>query len=85
MKYEWREGNDVQLLINGEEFYPRVFASIRAARKEVLLETFIIYEDKVGQQLQEVLIEAARRGVHVEVTVDGYGTAGITAPYVAVE
>ncbi|MEK1941216.1 MAG: cardiolipin synthase ClsB [Pseudomonas sp.] len=83
MKYEWREGNDVQLLINGEEFYPRVFASIRAARKEVLLETFIIYEDKVGQQLQEVLIEAARRGVHVEVTVDGYGTAGITAPYVA--
>jgi cardiolipin synthase len=83
MKYEWREGNEVQLLINGEEFFPRVFASIQAARKEVLLETFIIYEDKVGQQLQQVLIAAAKRGVHVEVTVDGYGTADLGAPYVA--
>ena len=83
MNYQWREGNDVQLLINGEEFFPRVFASIQAARKEVLLETFIIYEDKVGEELQRVLIAAAKRGVHVEVTVDGYGTADIGAPYVA--
>ncbi|MGY4535083.1 cardiolipin synthase [Pseudomonas sp. TE3786] len=83
MNYQWRDGNDVQLLINGEEFFPRVFASIQAARKEVLLETFIIYEDKVGQQLQQVLIAAAKRGVHVEVTVDGYGTADLGAPYVA--
>jgi len=83
MKYEWREGNEVQLLINGEEFYPRVFASIQAARKEVLLETFIIYEDKVGEELRDVLIAAAKRGVHVEVTVDGYGTADIGKPYVA--
>lgn len=83
MNYQWREGNDVQLLINGEEFFPRVFASIQAARKEVLVETFIIYEDKVGQELQRVLIAAAKRGVQVELTVDGYGTADIGAPYVA--
>ena len=48
MSYAWHDGNQVELLINGEAFYPRVFEAIRAARKEVLLETFIIYEDKVG-------------------------------------
>ena len=32
--------------------------AIRQAREEVLLETFIIFEDKVGKQLQQVLIEA---------------------------
>jgi len=79
----WRDGNQVRLLINGEEYYPRLFDSIRAAREEVLLETFIIFEDKVGLELQQVLIEAARRGVRIELTVDGYGTADLGSAFVA--
>ncbi|MGE8497485.1 MAG: cardiolipin synthase ClsB [Pseudomonas sp.] len=79
----WRDGNQIQLLINGEEYYPRVFERIRAARVEVLLETFIIFEDKVGMELQQVLIEAARRGVRVVIAVDGYGTADLGDEYVA--
>jgi cardiolipin synthase len=82
MTFAWRGGNDVQLLINGEEFFPSVFESIRAARREVLLETFIIFEDKVGIKLQKALIEAAERGVTVEVTVDGYGTADLSSEYI---
>lgn len=83
MSYIWREGNDVELLINGEAFFPSVFASIRAARKQVLLETFIFFEDKVGNELQQVLIEAANRGVEVQVMVDGYGAADLSNPFVA--
>ncbi|WP_296275480.1 cardiolipin synthase ClsB [Pseudomonas sp. UBA7530] len=79
----WRDGNHLRLLINGEGYYPRVFECIRAARVEVLLETFIIREDKVGLELQEVLIEAARRGVRVVIAVDGYGTADLQNEYVA--
>lgn len=78
----WRDGNQLRLLINGEGYYPRVFECIRAARIEVLLETFIIREDKVGLELQEVLIEAARRGVRVVIAVDGYGTADLQHEYV---
>lgn len=77
----WIDGNCVQLLINGEQYYPRVFEAMAQAREEILLETFIIYEDKVGQQLQQVLIDAARRGVRVEVVADGYGTADLTDAY----
>lgn len=83
MSYAWRDGNQVELLINGEAFYPRVFEAIRAASKEVLLETFIIYEDKVGIELQQVLIDAARRIPRVEITVDGYGTADLSEPFLA--
>src|SRR5690606_40793168 len=57
----WVDGNHVELLINGEQYYPRVFEAMAQAREEILLETFIIYDDKVGQQLQQVLIDAARR------------------------
>lgn len=83
MNFHWQEGNEVELLINGEEFFPRVFDSIRAAQKEILLETFIIFDDKVGRGLKEVLIDAARRGVQVDVTVDGYGTGELSAEFIA--
>jgi len=73
----------VQLLINGEQYYPRVFEAMAQAREEILLETFIIFDDKVGQQLQQVLIDAARRGVRVEVAVDGYGTADLPAGFIS--
>lgn len=80
---QWREGNEVSLLINGEAFYPRVFECIRSAQREVLLETFIIFDDKVGRELQQALIEAARRGVRVEVAADGYGTAELGSEFLA--
>jgi cardiolipin synthase len=83
VKTPWTDGNSVQLLINGEEYYPRVFEAMAQAREEILLETFIIFEDKVGQQLQQVLIDAAKRGVRVEVAVDGYGTADLTDQFIA--
>lgn len=74
MKNKWRDGNNVKLLINGEEFFPRVFECIRNAKSEIILETFIIEEDVIGNQLQKELIAAAQRGVTVDITVDDYGT-----------
>lgn len=53
------------------------------AREEILLETFIIYDDKVGQPLRHALIDAARRGVRVEVAVDGYGTADLPDDFIS--
>jgi cardiolipin synthase len=78
MKSRWIEGNDIQLLENGEEFFPRVFACIANAHKEVVLETFILFEDKVGVQLHQALIAAARRGVQVDVTIDGFGSPDLS-------
>ncbi|AAY93976.1 cardiolipin synthase ClsB [Pseudomonas protegens] len=83
MSGAWRDGNRVELLINGEQFYPRVLAAIADARHEVLLETFILFEDKVGCALQQALIDAARRIPRVEITVDGYGSADLSADFVA--
>ncbi|MCE5977645.1 cardiolipin synthase ClsB [Pseudomonas sp. JR33AA] len=83
MNRPWVDGNSVQLLINGEQYYPRVFEAMANAREEILLETFIIFDDKVGKQLQQVLIEAARRGVRVEVAADGYGTAELPPAFIS--
>lgn len=79
----WTYGNRVRLLENGEEFYPAVFEAIRAARREVLLETFILFADKVGRELQSALIAAAARGVRVDVTADAYGSPDLSEDFLA--
>jgi cardiolipin synthase len=74
MERRWIPGNEFTLLENGEAFFPRVFACIANARREVIVETFILFEDKVGLQLQEALVAAARRGAQVDITVDDWGS-----------
>ena len=81
-KNRWTAGNDVRLLENGEEFFPAVFEAIDAAREEVLIETFILFEDKVGHALREAMVRAARRGVRVTLLVDGFGSSDLGAAYV---
>lgn len=83
MNHAWTRGNRVDLLENGEEFFPRVLSVIEEARHEVFIETFILFEDTVGKRLHAALIAAARRGVRVEVTVDGYGSPDLSPEFVA--
>lgn len=78
----WVPGNHFELLENGEEFFPRVFSAIAEARREVMLETFILFDDKIGQELHAVLLQAAKRGVEVHVLVDGFGSPDLSDRYV---
>lgn len=80
---KWVTGNQFTLLENGEAFFPRVFDCIAAAQKEVVLETFIWFDDKVGQALQAVLIAAGQRGVQVDVTIDDYGSPDLPPAFLA--
>src|SRR3954469_14032140 len=82
MPARWTEGNQFTLLENGEEFFPRVFERIAGAQREVVLETFILFEDKVGLQLHEALVTAAKRGVHVDVTLDGWGSPDLSTTFI---
>jgi len=78
----WREGNQIRLLENGEEFFPRVFGAIRRAQHSLLLETFILFEDDVGKALHAELLAAAQRGVKIEMMVDGYGSPDLSDAFV---
>jgi len=78
----WTSGNQFELLENGEQFFPAVFDAIRGAQREVLLETFILFEDKVGKELHAALLDAARRGVQVDVTIDGFGSPDLSRDFI---
>ena len=75
-------GNRIELLENGEAFFPAVFEAIDQAREEVVIETFILFEDKVGLALRDALVRAARRGVQVDLLVDGFGSNDLTPAFI---
>ncbi len=83
MKARWVGGNEARLLENGEAYFPRVLEAIAAARRQVVIETFILFEDRVGLALHRVLLEIGRRGVQVDLTVDGYGSSDLTTPFLS--
>ena len=82
MNFSWRDGNQLRLLENGDQFFPRVSAAIQRAERTLVLETFILFEDQVGKALHRDLLMAARRGVQVEVMVDGYGSNDLSDHFV---
>jgi cardiolipin synthase len=70
----YEDGNRVDLLRGGSEYFPALIAAIEAAEKEVYLETYIYHDDDTGRRITDVLVAAAQRGVQVRVSVDGFGS-----------
>lgn len=69
-------GNAVTLYDNGSETFDAMIAMIDAARRSVMLESYILRDDAVGVRFSAALAEAARRGVHVRVLGDWVGSRG---------
>lgn len=70
----WHPGHSVEVLENGDDFFPQALEAIGKAQKEVLLETFIFCNDDIGQAFRDALIAAAERGAWVSALVDGWGS-----------
>ncbi len=78
----WRADNTFALLENGEGYYPDLFKAIDSAEDEVLIETFILFDDPVGNQLSGRLCAAAQRGCRIEMTIDGYGSHDLPKTFI---
>jgi cardiolipin synthase A/B len=66
-------GNRVDLLIDGDQAYPRMLEAIDQAEATIGLSTYIFDNDSVGGLFADALERAHRRGVSVRVLVDGVG------------
>ena len=68
-------GNRVELLTNGERFYPAMLGAIRAAQTSVNFEAYILYPGEVADAFVAALEERARAGVEVRVVLDSVGSS----------
>jgi len=72
------DGNRIELLRNGEQYFPALVREIDAAAVEIYLETYIFEADATGHRIAKALIRAAGRGVTVHLLVDGFGSRPFT-------
>ncbi|HEX8679897.1 MAG TPA: phospholipase D-like domain-containing protein, partial [Chthoniobacterales bacterium] len=68
------EGNKIELLNNGDEYFPQMLDAIRSAKKTINFAAYIMKSDGVGHQFRDAFIERARAGVEVRVLLDGIGS-----------
>lgn len=67
-------GNQVKLLINGEEKFAFFLESLRAATHSIHLEYYIYELDTIGKEILEILEAKAAAGVAVRLIVDNFGS-----------
>lgn len=62
------------LLPDGAQAFQRMIATMDSAQEEILLETYIMRDDRLGESVQQALIRAAARGVRTYVLADAVGS-----------
>ena len=70
-------GNSVELLNNGDEFYPRMLEDIERAERSITIEAYIYWAGEVGVRFARALEARARAGVTVKILLDAVGSATI--------
>ena len=70
-------GNDVKLLVNGEEKFPVLMKALEEAKEYIHFEYYIYENDKIGQAIADLLIKKAKEGVTVRFIYDDFGSRRI--------
>lgn len=67
--------NQIDLLIDGDETYARMFHEIKNAKSYILFQFYIIREDLTGERFKNALIEKAKEGLKIYFLVDDFGSS----------
>lgn len=65
------------IFVEGDDLIDAMVRDIRRACRTVLLETYILKEDRVGHRILDALGEAAKRRVEVRLRLDAFGSKGL--------
>ena len=76
-----RKSQDLVLLQGGQAYFPALVRAIDEALSWVQLETYIFDMHGMGANVADALIRAARRGLTVQVLVDGFGSGHLNAEW----
>lgn len=67
-------GSKIELLANGDEYFPAMLKAIHSARKTVNFATYIFESDEIGHQFRDAFCERAAAGIEVRILLDGIGS-----------
>ena len=71
------DGNTLELLNNGDAFYPPMLDAIKSAEHSITIEAYIYWAGDIGATFAEALAERAKAGCPVKILLDAIGSASI--------
>jgi cardiolipin synthase len=74
-------GNDVELLIDGEQTFSSILEGIDAAQSYILFQFYIVHDDEIGRKVKSHLIRKAEQGVRVYFLYDEVGSYDLPESY----
>jgi cardiolipin synthase len=75
-------GNEVKLLVNGENKFPEVIEALKNAKHHIHIEYYIFEDGDIGTELKNILVQKAREGVQVRFIYDDFGSHSIRREFV---
>lgn len=75
-------GNGIELLSNGDETFPRLWADLRQARRSVTIQVYFAAGGEVMDSVLAILSARARAGVRVFFLYDAFGSADLPERYI---
>lgn len=66
-------GNQVEIITDGQQKFSQLFVDIRQANETIHMEYYAIFDDLIGNQLLNLLIQKAKEGVKIRVLFDPFG------------
>ena len=70
-------GNSIELLNNGDRFYPSMLDAIDRAERSITIEAYIYWAGQIGLTFASALAAASQRGVKVKILLDAVGSATV--------
>lgn len=67
--------NNVNVLINGTEVFPKIFHDIQQAQHSIHINYFRFENDTIGNHYADLLISKAKQGISVRVVIDWSGSS----------
>jgi cardiolipin synthase len=76
-----QQGNDIDVLINGDQTFARLWEDLRAAKRSITVQFYYCLPGQVATRLKDILIERSRAGVQVLFLRDAFGSQRLTEEY----
>jgi cardiolipin synthase len=75
------QGNAIEVMIDGNETYPKVWNDLRSAKRSITLQMYYAQPGQVADSMKRIIIDRAQHGVRVLFLNDAFGAQNLKEEY----
>lgn len=80
--FPFTRGNGARLLVDGPEAFTDMLQGVRQATKYVLVQFYVVRDDRLGAAFRRILVDRVASGVKVYVLYDDVGSENLSSRYI---